>query len=181
MIEFGDVYPPPTPPPPTTKAPLLPLSPPPPHSCSPLVVSQLLEVQVAECGWCIGPGPTVSTAVCVATTKRVCTNQGNHLPTAAAAAAAANSEDAVVQGSLWQLRSVWQRPKMSAITNATIYLQQQQQQQTVGMWLSKDNCSHCGWCGGTPECVLLPALPSPCSSSSSNSRNRREKNSCEFG
>jgi uncharacterized membrane protein len=53
-----------------------PLIPPP----SPLVVRQLLEVEVAKGGGRVGPGPTVAAAVCVAATQRVRTYQGNHLP-----------------------------------------------------------------------------------------------------
>lgn len=46
---------------------------------SPLVVDELLEVQVGEGGGCIGPGPNPSTAVRVAASQCVRAHQGDNL------------------------------------------------------------------------------------------------------
>ena len=45
----------------------------------PLVVDQLLKVQVAKCRRCIDPGAVVSAAVCVAAAQAVGTDQRNSL------------------------------------------------------------------------------------------------------
>jgi len=45
----------------------------------PFLLKELLEVEVAEGGGCVGPGPAESGAVSVAATQAVCTTEGHNL------------------------------------------------------------------------------------------------------